>query len=243
MSSLPTAETFHTQSIDSDGYAIVEDLFAAQCDEILALLKELPVSQKVRQREGVYGVRDLLGIVPDLKPVLISDKILGLVEPILGNAPFAVRSIYFDKPNDANWMVPWHQDLTIAVNGKSDAPGFGPWSVKAGVVHVQPPAEILENMVTVRVHLDDCTAENGALEVLPGTHVKGRLSSDEINRLRGSIPPQVCEVKRGGCLIMRPLLLHSSQKSTNEKHRRVIHIEFAACDLPNGMNWFERSDF
>jgi len=243
LSFVSTISPFYAKSIASDGFAIVEDLFTAQCEEILALLKELPVSQKVRQREGVYGIRDLFGIIPDLKPILISEKTLGLVEPILGNASFAVRSIYFDKPNDANWMVPWHQDLTIAIDGKSDVPGFGPWSVKAGVVHVQPPVEVLEKMVTVRVHLDDCTAENGALEVLPGTQAKGRLSSDQINQLRSSVTPQVCEVKRGGCLIMRPLLLHSSKKSINEKHRRVIHIEFAASELPHGIGWFERIAF
>src|SRR5262245_7189469 len=85
------------------------------------------------------------------------------VEPILGPGAFVVRGLFFDKTPRANWKVSWHQDLTIAVRVRIEAPGFGPWSLKAGVVHVQPPAEILERMATVRLHLDDCSESNGPL--------------------------------------------------------------------------------
>jgi hypothetical protein len=33
---------------------------------------------------------------------------------------------------------------------------------------VHPPAEILDKMLTLRVHLDDCGEENGPLRVIPG---------------------------------------------------------------------------
>jgi hypothetical protein len=85
-----------------------------------------------------------------------------LVEPILGSNFLPVRGILFDKIPDANWKVPWHQDVTIAVQEKVEAEGFGPWSIKADVLHVQPPASILEQMLSIRLHLDDCGEENGA---------------------------------------------------------------------------------
>jgi hypothetical protein len=83
---------------------------------------------------------------------------------------FAVPATLFDKTADANWLVPWHQDLTICVKKKVDVPGYGPWTIKAGVPHVQPPVAILDRRLAVRIHLDNCSERNGALRVLPGTH-------------------------------------------------------------------------
>jgi hypothetical protein len=55
------------------------------------------------------------------------------------------------------------------VESRLPVPGFGPWSTKSGVIHVQPPAHILERMLAVRIHLDPTDDTNGALRVLPGT--------------------------------------------------------------------------
>jgi ectoine hydroxylase-related dioxygenase (phytanoyl-CoA dioxygenase family) len=144
--------------------------------------------------------------------------------------------LLFDKPPEANWKVPWHQDLTIAVKEKRDTPGFGPWSIKAGVLHVQPPVAVLETMLAVRIHLDDCDESNGPLRVIPGSHLLGRLSTEQIREM--SAPPAVsCTVEAGGALLMRPLLLHASSASRSPLHRRVIHIEFASCDLPGELEW------
>jgi ectoine hydroxylase-related dioxygenase (phytanoyl-CoA dioxygenase family) len=113
-----------------------------------------------------------------------------------------------------------------------------PWSVKEGVPHVQPPVELLEQMLTVRLHLDDCDETNGALRVLPGSHRLGRLSADAIKSLREETAV-ACSVAAGGALVMRPLLLHSSERSHRESHRRVIHLEYAGFDLPDGLEWHE----
>jgi ectoine hydroxylase-related dioxygenase (phytanoyl-CoA dioxygenase family) len=114
---------------------------------------------------------------------------------------------------------------------------FGPWSEKAGVLHVQPPRDVLEQMLTVRLHLDDCDAENGPLRVLPGSHRCGKMTPDEINRFRQQTEPVICTCPRGGALLMRPLLLHASSPATSPHHRRVVHIEFAAHALPHGLEW------
>jgi ectoine hydroxylase-related dioxygenase (phytanoyl-CoA dioxygenase family) len=127
---------------------------------------------------------------------------MSLVEPFLGGAAFPVRGILFDKIPGANWKVPWHQDLTIAVSQRIETDGFGPWSVKADVLHVQSPVHILENMLTLRLHLDDCGESNGPLKVLPGSHRSGRLSEQSIEEARRSQSPIVCTTPAGGVLLM-----------------------------------------
>ncbi len=134
--------------------------------------------------------------------------------------------------------MPWHQDLTIAVKEKRETEGFAVWTRKAGIEHVQPPVGILEKMLTLRFHLDDADSSNGALKVIPKSHQSGRLSADEIKFRRQANETRVCSVKKGDCLIMRPLILHSSSAGTRPKNRRVIHFEFSAEDLPNGLSWY-----
>jgi ectoine hydroxylase-related dioxygenase (phytanoyl-CoA dioxygenase family) len=157
---------------------------------------------------------------------------------------FAVRGILFDKTPDANWKVVWHQDLTIAVRERRHVAGFGPWSEKDGVAHVQPPAALLARMVAVRVHLDDCTATDGPVRVLPGSHRAGRLSAADVERWRAAVPEVVCTVPRGRILAFHSLLLHASSPALEPAHRRVVHVEYAAAewaDLPGGLAWHERS--
>jgi hypothetical protein len=162
-----------------------------------------------------------------------------LVRQGFGGGFFPVRAIYFDKRPEANWAVGWHQDLTIAVKEKREVEGFGAWSVKDGVPHVQAPVAILERMVTVRAHLDDADGENGALRVIPGSHRNGKLTSSEIERFRRQRAEVLCGVKRGGAMVMRPLLLHASSRSMSERSRRVLHIEYAKEALPGGLEWAE----
>ena len=114
-----------------------------------------------------------------MRELATSPLILELVEPVLGPDFFPVRGLLFDKIPGANWKVPWHQDVTIAVRKRIEADGFGPWSMKADVLHVQPPAAILEHMLSVRLHLDNCGEENGALRIIPASHLRGRIPEDE----------------------------------------------------------------
>lgn len=222
-------------SFDTQGFAIVESVLApAAIDHLIELLSQSPEAVK---RRG--GTRNLLDF-PEIRTLAASPAVRKLVDPILGAEAFPVRGILFDKTETSNWLVPWHQDVTIAVTERMDLPGFGPWSLKQGVTHVQPTATILEHMVSVRLHLDPCPRENGALRVLPGTHTGGKLPQPTIDAAVRTIPPTDCEVALGGALVMRPLLLHASSASTIPGHRRVIHLDFASTDLPGGLRWAER---
>jgi ectoine hydroxylase-related dioxygenase (phytanoyl-CoA dioxygenase family) len=182
------------------------------------------------------GVRGVIGRSRPFADIVASRFVRGVIEPILGPDAFPVRSLLFDKSPDANWDVPWHQDTTIAVERKADVQGFGPWSVKVGVPHVRPPASVLDAMLTVRLHLDDCGEANGSLLVVPGSHrhgiVSGPLDTDRFERERVS-----CVVHAGGAVLMKPLLIHASRKAAVATHRRVFHVEFAACPLPEPLEW------
>lgn len=156
---------------------------------------------------------------------------------VLGNESFAVRALLFDKTPTANWKVVWHQDLTIATRERADVSGYGPWTEKAGVPHVQPPVTILEGMLALRIHLDPCGAENGPIRVIDGSHRVGRLSADAINELRRRSPVRDCIVEQGAILAFRPLILHASRPAIQPGHRRVIHIEYAAQPLPHPLDW------
>jgi ectoine hydroxylase-related dioxygenase (phytanoyl-CoA dioxygenase family) len=186
------------------------------------------------------GVRSLLRVCPPIAEFAASPELIQRLTPFTTRPSFAVRGILFDKTPDANWLVAWHQDLTIAVRERRDVPGFGPWSMKDGTPHVQPPAELLARMLTVRLHLDDCDISNGALRVLPGSHRHGKLSAAQIKECRERTPEHVCEARAGDALVMRPLLLHASSPASVPKHRRVIHLEFAVDELPDGLVWAER---
>ena len=188
---------------------------------------------------GLYAVRNLMSVVPAVGELARSREMRRLVEPALGAGAVPVRAILFDKTPGANWKVAWHQDLSIAVRERLDVPGFGPWSVKAGVPHVQPPVGVLERMLTVRLHLDDCGPGNGPLLVLPNSHAAGVLSPDAVRGWRARVPAVACHVPAGGALLMRPLLLHASSAATAPRHRRVVHVEYASGDLPGGLAWAE----
>ena len=177
--------------------------------------------------------------MPAIAELARSARVLELVRPHLPSEPFPVRVIYFDKSPEMNWLVPWHQDLTLALRARAEVPGFGPWSVKDGIPHVQPPIELLQQMLTVRLHLDDADENNGALRVLPGSHRFGRLDAAQIQALRDEHADFLCAASAGDALLMRPLLLHASSRSNSDRHRRILHIEYASFALPSGLEWNE----
>ncbi len=224
------------ESLEVDGFAIVDPILT---DDELRTLQDAVgrLSPTESTKRGGYAARHLADRVPAVRQFAESFELRRLLEPLMGTPIRLTRSILFNKTSTANWGVFWHQDLTIAVNERHDIPGFEQWSVKDGVPHVQPPVDILEDMVTVRLHLDACNDTNGALSVLPGSHRHGRLSQTKISECVENTSPQSCHVPAGGMLLMRPLLLHSSRKMTTPTQRRVIHLEFATEHLPPPLTW------
>lgn len=240
-SEIQDSESNDFHSLAKDGFEILTDFFPPEKCEVLAdQLSALQQRQRENAGNRLGGLRNLLQVMPEVSELAKSSSFKSVLKDRLGETVFPVRALFFDKTPDANWSVAWHQDLSIAVAERIETPGFEAWSVKEGVVHVQPPCEVLENMVTVRLHLDDCTADNGPLKVIPGSHLKGKLRTSQIADWTRQNKASICEVPKGGALLMRPLLLHSSSPARLPLHRRVLHIEFASVNLPNGLEWFER---
>ena len=221
----------YSRELSRDGFALLPLASAVQCDALAADLAQL----ETEMRRG--GVRDLLNRSAAVRDFAGSARVLATVKNVLGENAIPVRGIFFDKTPHANWKVPWHQDLTIAVREKIELDSFTAWSEKDGIPHVQPPVEILQEMLALRLHLDAADATNGALKVLPATHQNGRFDAAQIQQMRVTHEEILCVAARGEALLMRPLLLHASSAGTEPKRRRVIHLEYAAMELPDGLRW------
>lgn len=186
-----------------------------------------------------HGDRQLTRKVPLVAELCCDPSLLGGVQRYLQGPPRLVRSLYFNKTPQTNWGIRWHQDKTIALSHRCEIPGWGPWSRKDGVDHVQPSLDVLERMVTLRLHLDATDRDQGCLQVIPGSHRDGILSPDAIATWKIRGPIQACDAGVGDGLLMRPHLLHASSRATIPSHRRIIHLEFSDYELPSGLSWHE----
>lgn len=187
-------------------------------------------------RTDEAGVR-LHGLKP-LAPLLASDGCIGAVAArVLGQGAKPVRAILFNKSAETNWSLPWHQDRTICVKERREAPGFGPWTVKANMVHVAPPFELLSRMVTLRAHLDDVPISNAPLLIAPGSHTFGRIAVgdvDQVVRQCGAVP---CLAEAGDVWLYSTPILHASEAAIAPTSRRVLQVDFAAEALPHRLEW------
>jgi len=219
------------RKLDLDGFAVVPAVLGSK------LVNDIGQSLAEHLPSGAAGIRALAAKVPYVNELSRSLLIRALVEPILGPDAQLVRSVLFAKSEEANWHVAWHQDLAIAVQNRVEVDGFVSWSSKEGVLHVQPPIQFLERMLTLRLHLDAADETNGALWVSPGSHHSGRLPAGEAASIAEQRGKQLCAVNAGDAMLMRPLLLHASRKTSSNRPRRVIHLEFSGALLPVPLLW------
>lgn len=230
----------YQNQIAKNGFTVIEDVFSEE--QILQFCEKIENANSsndtFRRTADLFAIRQFLKEVPDIYPLIFNDTFNTLLAGLFAEDHFVVKSIYFDKPEQSNWFVSYHQDLTISVDKKMELDEFTKWTVKQGQFAVQPPLHILEKSFTVRIHLDDTDENNGALNVVPGSHLKQIYRPEAIDWEKET--EFTCSVLRGGIMIMKPLLLHSSNRTTNNNKRRVIHIEFCSQELPDGLQWSER---
>ena len=182
------------------------------------------------------GVR-LHGLT-SLAPLLATEGCIGAVAAsVLGHGAKPVRAILFNKSAETNWSLAWHQDRTICVREKREAPGFGPWTVKGGMVHVAPPFELLSRMVTLRAHLDDVPSSNAPLLIAPGSHTFGRIAVEDVDKVVKQCGTATCLAEAGDVWLYATPILHASEAATAPTSRRVLQVDFAAEALPHGLEW------
>jgi phytanoyl-CoA dioxygenase PhyH len=198
----------------------------------------------------VHGLEDAVGnLLPDqagirlhgiaaLRPFLISSgPVWKVAASVLGEASQPVRAILFDKTASANWGLPWHQDRTIAVSQRVEVAGFGPWTVKSGLLHVAPPFDVLAGMVTLRVHLDPVPETNAPLLIAPGSHRLGQIPLSELKSVVQKCGTAACLAEAGDIWVYSTPIVHSSEAARDPVHRRVLQVDFAVGDLPGGLRW------
>jgi len=230
----------HKSHIEEYGFAVINHVFSQkELEDINLVLRNIDTSKEnFRKSKDLFAIRQFLKEVPEIKNLVFNENIRKVIKEIFGERYFVVKGIYFDKPETSNWYVAYHQDLTISVDEKLELANFGPWTTKQNQFAVQPPLNILENIYTIRIHLDDTDENNGALKVVPKSHAKGIYRPETIDWTVET--EEICNVEKGGIMIMKPLTLHGSNRTTNGKKRRVIHIEFSDIELPEVLQWSER---
>lgn len=230
----------HKECVLEKGFTTINNIFSEEeVKKISEVIENTDTSNSnFRKSDDLFAVRQFLKEIPEVKNLVFNDAIKTVISEIFGDRYVTVKSIYFDKPETSNWYVAYHQDLTISVDKKLELHGFGPWTTKKNQFAVQPPPAILENIYTIRIHLDDTDENNGALKVIPRSHAKGIYRPETIDW--STETEEICNVEKGGIMIMKPLILHGSNRTTDGRRRRVIHIEFSDMELPEGLKWSER---
>ncbi|HEX8616712.1 MAG TPA: phytanoyl-CoA dioxygenase family protein [Thermoanaerobaculia bacterium] len=218
--------------LESNGFALADIVLSAQqCAHIASSLPAVAGAAR-------GGVRNLIGH-PTVVALLSHARLGSYVWSMIGRDLVAVKATLFDKTCEANWRAQWHQDRTITVKERLQVAGFGPWSTKAGSLHVEAPHEVLAQMLAVRIHLDACGPDNGPLRAIPGSHRLGKLADEQIERVVAEGKSTELHVPQGGLLLMRPLLLHASSAALVPDHRRVLHIELAPIEAISPLKWHE----
>jgi len=203
------------------GYRIFPKVLnSSECD---ALATALADSRIKRSRAGA---RHLMSI-PVVSALANDPRLMTIAASALGGNPLPFRATLFEKSLNSNWLVFWHQDTALPIKQRCELAGWGPWSLKGGIHYAHAPTSALSRIVALRVHLDASTEKNGSLRVLPGSHSCGALADQEVFDLAAGESAVECHVPRGGILMMRPLLIHSSSKCSGSTLRRVLHIEYA----------------
>jgi ectoine hydroxylase-related dioxygenase (phytanoyl-CoA dioxygenase family) len=211
-----------TDQVERLGFVLIPEVLRE--GEIASLLSDLG---DLQHHHGRAGIRHVLSH-PAINAVAHDARLLGIARNILGAKAFPFRATLFDKSPGSNWLIAWHLDTALPLVEKHETPGWGPWSIKDRVFYAHATAGALEQVLALRLHLDDSTQENGSLRVLPGTHKLGVLDDEEVELKAAEGTFVGCLIGKGGVLAMRPLLIHASSKSTSAMPRRVLHIEYAA---------------
>lgn len=201
---------------------------AAHLVGLETMISHLPPDRPGLRLKGVAGLDGLLGP---------NGAIGSRIEPFAGEGARPVRAILFDKSPAANWSLAWHQDRTICVRERREVQGFGSWTVKSGLLHVAPPFDLLARMVTIRAHLDDVPVDNAPLLIAPGSHRFGLVREDAIDAAVERCGIHACEARAGDIWVYATPILHASAAAATPRRRRVLQVDYAAFELPGGLEW------
>lgn len=228
--------------LEENGFSIIEEFYSNdEINDILFCIKNAEQGENsFLKTKDLFAIRQLIKSIPELKALLFNNKLVDLVSSFSESNYFLTKAIYFDKPKESNWFVSYHQDLSIVVDKNVDLKNYQNWTFKKKQYGVQPPLKVLQDTITIRIHLDDTNENNGALKVVPKSHLKGIIRID--SGIVATNKEHICKVKKGGVMLMKPLTLHASNRTKNNQQRRVIHLEFNKHELEKPLNWLEKEN-
>jgi hypothetical protein len=105
--------------LSHSGYTVLRSVFDA--DSMDALGRRLSVALRADERSVLlsrgqaYGSRDLIRLLPEVCDIPRHPTSKEFIAAVLGPRAGLVRALFFDKPPDCTWSLPWHKDRTIAV--------------------------------------------------------------------------------------------------------------------------------
>lgn len=216
-----------TLDFERDGAAHLAGAAAPFLARLRALAEDLPADKAGLRLHGVDGLAEILAL----------DALGATAADYLGPTARPVRAILFDKSAANNWALGWHQDRTIAVRARADITGYGPWSTKQGLLHVEPPFAVIEAMVTLRIHLDPVPEDNAPLLVAPGSHRLGRVPEAEIAAAVMACGTAMCLAEASDVWAYHTPILHASTASSATGHRRVLQVDYTSFELPAPLQW------
>lgn len=188
--------------------------------------------QRCEAVPGANPLQSLLITSAAVRRIAHSPVLTAPLSAYLGENVVPFSAFFLDKSSARNWQMPWHQNLRIPVASASAAT-----MVENGVPHLIPDAAYLEKVLILRISLDAQTAENGGLEIIPGSHRHGILSEDAVVE-SGGRPEAFCpSLQVGSIFVFQALLVHRSRPSTTAQPRRILQLEYAAKPPP-GFAWF-----
>ncbi len=207
--------------LSEQGYTIIPNVLShEECTDLLEKLAKWTVG---RSRAGI---RHLMRY-PAVSLFARDNRLQTLATAALAETANPYRATLFEKSQESNWLVVWHQDTALPLEKRFFSSEWGPWSKKSGVIYAHAPAWALDRIVTLRIQLDSSAQDDGPLRIIPGSHRKGVLSDSDIHLITRHESSVECLVPQGGVLVMKPLIIHASSKSNGSTPRRVLHIEYA----------------
>lgn len=225
-----------TETYFHNGFTLVNDFYSQK--QLAELTKALQIAGVFNYMFRDNDSHNLLKSLEAVNSFANDEKLLAIAKNIIGNNAVPFYAIILDKTRNSNWGLDWHQDLKVAVKERVDITGYNNWSLESGIWHVVPPVGILEQLLAIRIHLDDCNETNGAVWAIPGSHGLGIIPQAGIRDTVEQTQIHICNIQAGGIMFMSPLLLHKSPYSVSDKSRRVLQIEYRAAELNNGLEWF-----
>lgn len=218
----------HRDTFNVNGALHVQGGAAAVLSQLCEALAGYP-----QNRAGVRIAGDA-----ELQKLLGPQGPIGSLAAELCGLPLTpVRAVYFDKGDGNNWALGWHQDRTIAVRERVEVRGFGPWTRKQGILHVQPPFPVIAAMRTVRIHLDAVPHDNAPLLIVPGSHRSGLVAAELAASHAKPESVVTCLADAGDIWVYHTAILHSSKRSAPGQRRRVLQVDYTSCGLPGGLEW------